>query len=259
MSGRRAREWEQRMQRRRRDERGRALLDVLLDGRAVPGLARRTAACLGLPERGRYAVAVLGADRGDPVRPAPVRWALDTDGMRWCWRTRADCEIAVVALGEGSLAAPAALLAERRAGPAGLSPVVDGLAELGLARRLAGFALLTCAPRAREIVRLDERLSTALVVSRPELSARLVSEVFGPLLALAPSERTPLVETLEAWLECGGSVSRAAKRLHCHRNTVFNRLRRLEGLTARSLSVPRELTEVMLALDAFRLPPPSRP
>ncbi|MCX4965773.1 helix-turn-helix domain-containing protein [Streptomyces sp. NBC_00654] len=245
---------------RRRDERGRALLDVLLDGRAVPGLARRTAACLGLPERGRYAVAVLGAGRGDPVgRPAPVRWALDTDGMRWCWRTRADCEIAVVALGEGSLSAPAALLAERCAGPAGLSPVVDGLAELGLARRLAGFALLTCAPRAREIVRLDERLSTALVVSRPELSARLVGEVFGPLLALAPAERTPLVETLEAWLECGGSVSRAAKRLRCHRNTVFNRLRRLEGLTARSLSVPRELTEVMLALDAFRLPPSSRP
>lgn len=243
------------------DERVRALLDALLEGRPSPGLARRAAAGLGLPERGRYAVAVLGTGHGGPTRYEPVRWARDADGMRWCWRTRADCEIAVVALGDGSLAGPAALLTERDAGPGGISPVVDGLAELALARRLAGFALLTCAPRTREIVRLDERLPSALVVSRPELSARLVTEVFGPLLALAPAERELLVGTLEEWLECGGSVGRTAERLRCHRNTVFNRLRRLERLTSHSLSTPRELIEVVLALDAFRLPspPPARP
>ncbi|MCX4680254.1 helix-turn-helix domain-containing protein [Streptomyces sp. NBC_01433] len=241
---------------RRSDERAQALLDALLEGRPSPGLARRAAAGLGLPERGRYAVAVLGTGHGGPTRHGPVRWARDADGVRWCWRTRADCEIAVVALGDGSLAEPAALLTERDAGPGGISPVVDGLAELGLARRLAGFALLTCAPRTREIVRLDERLPSALVVSRPELAATLVTEVFGPLLALAPAERALLVGTLEKWLECDGSVGRTAERLRCHRNTVFNRLRRLERLTSRSLSTPRELIEVMLALDAFRLPPP---
>lgn len=242
---------------RRSDERVRALLDALLESRPSPGLARRAAAGLGLPERGRYAVAVLGTGHGGPTRHEPVRWARDADGMRWCWRTRADCEIAVVALGEGSLTGPAALLTERDAGPGGISPVVDGLAELALARRLAGFALLTCAPRTREIVRLDERLPSALLVSRPELSASLVTEVFGPLLALAPAERELLVGTLEEWLECDGSVGRTAQRLRCHRNTVFNRLRRLERLTSRSLSTPRELIEVMLALDAFRLPPPT--
>ncbi|MEK8145669.1 helix-turn-helix domain-containing protein [Streptomyces sp. M10(2022)] len=46
---------------------------------------------------------------------------------------------------------------------------------------------------------------------------------------------------------------RAAARLFCHRNTVFNRLRRLEQLTSRSLSRPRDLVEMMLALDAYRL------
>ncbi|MFI5722032.1 helix-turn-helix domain-containing protein [Streptomyces cyaneofuscatus] len=99
----------------------------------------------------------------------------------------------------------------------------------------------------------DERWPAVLVAGAPELSARLLGEVFGPLLALAPAERALLVGTLEAWLECGGSVGRAAVRLRCHRNTVFNRLRRLERLTSRSLSHPRELVETVLALEALRL------
>ncbi|MEK8145670.1 hypothetical protein NKH18_43175 [Streptomyces sp. M10(2022)] len=37
-------------------------------------------------------------------------------------------------------------MADRCVGPGGISPVVDGLAELGRARRLADVALLTCAP-----------------------------------------------------------------------------------------------------------------
>ncbi|MEU8566545.1 helix-turn-helix domain-containing protein [Streptomyces cyaneofuscatus] len=98
----------------------------------------------------------------------------------------------------------------------------------------------------------DERWPAVLVAGAPELSARLLAEVFGPLLALAPAERALLVGTLEAWLECGGSVGRAAVRLRCHRNTVFNRLRRLERLTSRSLSHPRELVETVLALEALR-------
>ncbi|WP_346429185.1 helix-turn-helix domain-containing protein [Streptomyces sp. B27] len=111
--------------------------------------------------------------------------------------------------------------------------------------------------RARETlapddVARDDRWTAALVAGAPELSVRLLAEVFGPLLALAPAERALLVGTLDAWLECGGSVGRAAVRLRCHRNTVFNRLRRLERLTSRSLSHPCELVETVLALEALR-------
>ncbi|MFB6656571.1 PucR family transcriptional regulator [Streptomyces microflavus] len=216
-----------------------ALLGPLLAGSAQPHQVRRAAQGLGLPERGRYAVVVLGTAATVP----------DGDGARWCW-----CgEVGVVLLGRGGLAGPVGSLGEAGAGPGGVSPVVGGLAELGLARRLAGAALLTCGPGTHEIVTLEERLTTALVASRPELSARLLAEVFGPLLVLEPAERALLVGTLEVWLECGGSVGRAAVRLRCHRNTVFNRLRRLERLTSRSLSHPRELVETVLALDALRL------
>ncbi|CAM5653709.1 PucR family transcriptional regulator [Streptomyces microflavus] len=216
-----------------------ALLGPLLAGSTQPHQVRRAAQGLGLPERGRYAVVVLGTAAMVP----------DRDGARWCW-----CgEVGVVLLGREGLDGPVGSLGEAGAGPGGVSPVVGGLAELGLARRLAGAALLTCGPGTREIVTLDERLPTALVASRPELSARLLAEVFGPLLVLEPAERALLVGTLEVWLECGGSVGRAAVRLRCHRNTVFNRLRRLERLTSRSLSHPHELVETVLALDALRL------
>lgn len=233
---------------RRSDERVRALLDALLEGRASPDLAERASAGLGLPEHGRYAVAVLRVER-----PGPVRGAVDVEGMRFWWRAREDQEIAVVALGDRGLEELTAVLVGRCAGPGGISPVVEGLAGLDGARRLAEAALLTCAAGSRRIVRVEDRLTTALLVSQPELSARLVTDVFGPLLTLEPAERELLVETLDAWLECGGSAGRAAGRLFCHRNTVFNRLRRLESLTSRSLSRPRELIEMTLALDAFRL------
>ncbi|MEV8002953.1 helix-turn-helix domain-containing protein [Streptomyces parvus] len=272
----------------RRGTRYGALLGPLLAGGATPDLVTRAARGLGLPERGRYAVVVLGA----PVPDAVVADGPDVDGARWWWGSveaspgevegspgaaeatpgtaeatpgaaeatpgaaearEGGREVAVVLLGPAGPARAAARLRELGAGPGGVSPVVGSLAELGTARRLAGTALLTCEPGSREIVRLDERLPAALLVSRPELSTRLLAEVFGPLLTLVPAERSLLVETLEAWLECGGSVGRAAARLGCHRNTVFNRLRRLERLTARSLSRPRELVDLVLALDVLRL------
>ncbi|MET8713495.1 helix-turn-helix domain-containing protein [Streptomyces sp. NPDC004735] len=236
---------------RRGDERGGALLDALLEGRPDPGLAARAASGLDLPELGRYAVAVLRAGLGGPAGVA-----MEADGLRFLRRRRADRECVVVALGDRDPAELVALLVRCCPGPGGIGPVADGLVEVGAARRLAELALLTCPPGTTEIVRLEDRLPTALVVSQPELSARLVADVFGPLLALDPADRALLVRTLEAWLECGGSAGRAAGRLYCHRNTVLNRLRRLERLTSRSLSRPRELIEMMLALDAFRLTAP---
>ncbi|MFK4221780.1 PucR family transcriptional regulator [Streptomyces sp. NPDC019890] len=239
--------------RRRSDERVQALLDALLEGRSAPGLAASAAAGLDLPEQGRYAVVVIRVERAAGREPFHRIGA--AEGLRFFWRMRTDYEIAVVALEPGvGLTELAEVLRRRCPGrPGGISPVVPGLADLGEARRLAETALRTCGPDTDRIVRLDERLPTALVVSRPDLASHLVADVFGPLLALDPADRAVLLETLDAWLESGGSAGRAATRLFCHRNTVFNRLRRLEQLTSRSLSRPRDLIEMMLALDAFRL------
>ncbi|MEV6103980.1 helix-turn-helix domain-containing protein [Streptomyces sp. NPDC051940] len=235
---------------RRTDERIQALLDALLAGESEAGLVRRAAAALDLPEQGRYAVLVLRAEDRGHTR------VTDCDGVRLLWRMRADGEVGVAALGESSgLTDLVAHVAARCCGPGGISPVVGGLAELGRARRLAELALRTLGPGETGLVRLDRRLPAALVVDQPELAGLLVDDVFRGLDALEAMDRAVLLETLDAWLECGGSAARAATRLYCHRNTVFNRLRRLEQLTHRSLSRPRDLVEMTLALDASRLPP----
>ncbi|MFD7707277.1 PucR family transcriptional regulator [Streptomyces sp. NPDC059785] len=238
--------------RRRTDEQLQALLDALLDGQQAPALAARAAAGLDLPEHGPYAVVVLRPERHD-ARPALGA------GLRLIWRMRADHEIGVVALApEQDLDTITALLDARFQGPGGISPVVPGLAHLGQARRLAELALRTCPPNATRVVRLDQHMPTALVVSQPELADRLVKDVLGALLDLEPGDRSVLLETLDVWLACEGSAGRAAGRLYCHRNTVFNRLRRLEQLTSRSLTRPRDLIEMTLALDAYRLSATSR-
>ncbi|MEU2723874.1 PucR family transcriptional regulator [Streptomyces smyrnaeus] len=238
--------------RRRTDERLRALLDALLDGQCAPELTSRAAAGLDMPEHGRYAVVVLRLARREGREP--FHRLIRDPGMRIVWRMRADCEVGIVALSEGAgLDALAGLLDGHCLGPGGISPVVEGLAELGWARQLAELALRTCPRGETGVMRFDRRMPAALVVGRPDLAARLVAEVFGELLAQDPADRAVLLETLEAWLDCEGSAGRAAGRLYCHRNTVFNRLRRLEQLTGRALSRPRDLTEMTLALDAHML------
>ncbi|UGQ15385.1 helix-turn-helix domain-containing protein [Yinghuangia sp. ASG 101] len=237
-------------------ERTRALLDALLDGRADPADLGAAAAVLDLPEDGRYAVAVLrharpGAGRHDRPRTSGA------EGTHLLWRSRADAEFAVALLhqGVGDLEALAGLVeALRPSGGSrvGIGLVVDGLADLGRARRLAELALRTCASDG-DIARLDERLPAAMVANQTDLSHALATRTFGPVLALDPGDRDVLLGTLAAWFDAGGSAARAGARLFCHRNTVLNRLRRFEQLTGRDLGLPRDLVELGLALDAYRL------
>ncbi|MEU7554203.1 helix-turn-helix domain-containing protein [Streptomyces sp. NPDC044571] len=227
-------------------ERRAALLDVLLDGAAAAGgpAASEAAAQLGLAERGRYAVVVLGAGGGtggrtghDPAAPGP----------RVLWRIRADGETGLVELGHHPLDSVRDVLAPLGS-RAGVSPVVESPGELARARWLAALALRTApvsgGPRT---ALLDEGLPAALVASQAELADRLRTVVLGPVLALPAADGRVLLDTLGTWLGCGGSTTQAAQRLYCHRNTVSNRLRRLEQLTGRSLSDPSQVVELALA------------
>ncbi|MFE4632108.1 helix-turn-helix domain-containing protein [Streptomyces sp. NPDC056773] len=237
---------------RERELRG-ALLDSLFDGGGPEGASAESARRLGLPERGRFAVVVL--DSGDGARAAPAGGA-----PRVLWRIRADGETGLVELGGLPLASVTELL-EPLGLRAGVSPVVETPGELAGARRLALLAL-RAAPGAGgpHTALLDERLPSALVAAEPELAARLREVVLGPVLALAPEDRGVLLTTLGTWLTCRGSTTFAAERLYCHRNTVSNRLRRLEALTGRSLADPAHVVELALAHTAVtQRPAPSTP
>ncbi|MFD3676396.1 PucR family transcriptional regulator [Streptomyces sp. NPDC058613] len=226
-------------------ERRAALLDALLDGSAaVDGpAASEAAAQLGLPERGRFAVVVLAAGSADGAGPRPG----GSGDPRVLWRIRADGESGLVQLGHHPLESVRELLAPLGV-RAGVSPVVEAPAEVARAHRLAALALRTApASGGPRTALLDERLPAALVASQAELAGRLRQVVLGPVLALPAEDRRVLLTTLGTWLACRGSTTHAAQRLYCHRNTVSNRLRRLEQLTGRALSDPAHVVELALA------------
>ncbi|THA74005.1 PucR family transcriptional regulator [Streptomyces sp. A0642] len=263
----------------RRENRQRLMTAALLDGTAQIAELPEAAAMLGLPEYGRYAVLVVATARRAPHGTAqpPMTLPAGTDAL---WHPGPDAEFAILPLArgegpaepltpptgpaDGSDAPPAAVdgdteLAALAAGLSvppgarvGISSVVDGLAAVGDARRLAETALRAC-PAGGGVVLLDEQLPAALVVSSPGLGSALAARVLGPLDRLDPADRDVIIETLTAWLDSDGSAQRAGARLYCHRNTVLNRLRRFEQLTGRCLTRPSDAVEVSLALAARRL------
>ncbi|MFD9291654.1 PucR family transcriptional regulator [Streptomyces sp. NPDC060030] len=261
----------------RRENQQRLMTAALLDGTARIADLPDAAAMLGLPVQGRYAVlAAAGARRAPHGNGRPPLGL--PEGTTVLWYPAGDVDLAILPLGAAPAAAdaepPRDADTENTPGPAGdsdgelgalaagltvppgtrvgVSSVVDGLASVGDARRLAETALRAC-PASGGTVLLDEHLPAALVVSSPGLGTALAARVLGPLDRLDPADRDVLIETLTAWLDSDGSAQRAGAKLYCHRNTVLNRMRRFEQLTGRCLTRPSDAVEVSLALAARRL------
>lgn len=62
-----------------------------------------------------------------------------------------------------------------------------------------------------------------------------------------------LLDTLTAWLEENCSTANAAVRLHCHRNTVLNRLHRITTLIGQPLHGRTAYVSLSLALSTLHL------
>jgi hypothetical protein len=224
-------------------------LKALLRGHTDPMDVAATAVAFDIPVTGRYAVARL--DGPGAARPTEAAVREEAAGIRLHWCPVPDGQVVVALLGDRPLAELAAVLATGPGVRGGISPAVTGLAEIGRARELAEFAL-GAARRDGEVALLDERMAAGFVLARPDLAAVVATGVLGPVLSLEAADRASLLDTLEAWIDCAGSSDRAGELLYCHRNTVLNRLRRLERLTGRRLDRPRDLVDLTLALEACR-------
>ena len=75
--------------------------------------------------------------------------------------------------------------------------------------------------------------------------------LLDPLLAYDRDHGTELVATLEAFLACSGSWSKAAEAMFIHVNSLRYRIRRIEELTGRD---PRSLAGQAALLLALRMP-----
>lgn len=239
------------------DGRGlRPVLRALLRGQADPVRIPAAAVSLGLPSRGRYAVALLSGPGTGRADTDPVREVVDGTALYWC--PLDDVTAVVVSLGDRPPEALTRLLPVGPGARGGVSAVVEGLERLGRARELAALAL-AASPSDGLLHGLGDRLSRVFTVARPDLAADVAEQVFGPLRRMERAERAELLTTLAAWLDHGGSTRRAGEALYCHRNTVLNRLRRLERLTGRSLADPRDVVDLALALDAEEVAAPPAP
>jgi DNA-binding PucR family transcriptional regulator len=129
--------------------------------------------------------------------------------------------------------------------PAAAAALSGALQEARHARDLAqlGTAAL------RVVTGAEVTSHVALLATVPDdVRKTFAARVLDPVLAYDARTGAGLRETLEAFLDCSGSWSRAAEVLHLHVNTVRYRIGRVEELTGRDLGRFSDRVDVFLAL-----------
>ncbi|MCV7092833.1 PucR family transcriptional regulator [Mycobacterium interjectum] len=83
----------------------------------------------------------------------------------------------------------------------------------------------------------------------------LHTDVMGPLADAGPT----LIETLDAYLDCGGAIEACARKLFVHPNTVRYRLKRITDFTGRDPTQPRDAYVLRVASTVGQLNYPTAP
>ena len=232
------------------------LVGAVLDGRIHDAQDLwDTVEALRLPHDGPYVVVAAEVlEPGEQEQVRVVENRLSVAGVPSAWRLVPEGHVAVAGVaavrGAARLETLTGVLSAAWTHRAGISPQFQAM---GGARRALRFATLAMvgAPRGSAGVTVFDRAPVAvLAASAPDVMAEVAEAVLGSLNRLPDEERAVLVGTLRTWLACGGSVDTAAKTLFCHPNTVRYRLNRVTEHTGRSLTDPRAVTELTLALQA---------
>ncbi|ULR56335.1 helix-turn-helix domain-containing protein [Streptomyces deccanensis] len=239
--------------------RGQARRSALVEALFTGVIADRTtlweaARELGLPERGPYAVvaAAAGAPGEEPL--AGVESGLRQAQLPSAWRLLPDQQIGLIALPTAAAEDTCLGVLRRTRARVGVSPSFDSLRDTPQALRFARLALAGLRGDGPGVARFDDDPLAMVVAAAPAEAAHLVDVVLRPVVDLPVVERARLLRTLEHWFAAAGSATAAARSLFVHPNTVRYRLRRVEELTARSLSDPQAVAHIATALLAIRTP-----
>jgi len=230
------------------------VVDGIVRGDAEESLLSRAAA-LGWDPGGEATVLVGRPSADDPptviygVRSRAARIGrpilLSVQGSR----------LVVVLGGRTDRAADRDLLT-RLADSFGAGPVVAGptVADLGEAHRsaadaLSGLRAVVGWPGAPRPVWSADLLPERALAGDPEAERQLIDRVARPLEEAGGS----LLETVDAYLEAGGTLEGCARQLFVHPNTVRYRLRRVSEITERNPGDPRDALVIRVALTVGRL------
>ncbi|SPM28489.1 PucR family transcriptional regulator [Mycobacterium terramassiliense] len=237
-----------------REEERSALVEALLAHRITDKQSLWEAAdLLRLPTSGPYAVVAAELPAIGRLGLPAIENKLSARDIRSAWRLLPDLQVGIVHLrGPEMIDALVEVLRHAATARVGISPTFRDLAATSDGLRLARVAV-TGKPTGDSLVSLfDDTPLAVAAVSAPEAMAKIRSQVLSRLDELPAEERTTLLDTFRAWVEAGGSANGTAAEIFCHPNTVRHRLRRIEELTARSLSRPRDLAELCLAFEVER-------
>jgi DNA-binding CsgD family transcriptional regulator len=238
----------------RHDERQRlVLLDALLDGRLADWTALGgTAHALNLPEQGPYLCIIADLVTDGDDSSASLSRTLRRLAVRTAWRLRPDGPAGIAAIPAHCDAdGIQAVLHNAVAGRIGLSPPYHDLRDTAAAVRLAAVARASLAPEAQGPTTIHADPTATLLAASPDIGMLISNHVLAAVLD--HPDRLSLLETLWTWLSTGESTSDIASRLYCHRNTIRNRLAKIEQLTQRSLTRPCDAAALYTAAYAHRL------
>ncbi len=240
-------------------ERRRLLLDALVDGRLgewsrLGGSLTR----LGLPEEGPYVAVSAERDAAGVPALAGAEDFLAGHGVRSAWRSTVDGTVGIVAIGEWrTVTSIRELLGTLATGRVGLSRSYADALQTSVAVARAMVARRCLPAGAVGVTAIDDDPVAALLASSVETSTEVSRLLLGAVMELPEVEQQTLLATLATWLATNGNSTETGRLLFCHRNTVRNRLARLEQLSGQSLEDPRSVARLFVAVEALRLLDPS--
>jgi DNA-binding PucR family transcriptional regulator len=230
------------------------LIDSLLEGRAFDDWSlREVAGSLRLPIDGPF-VAIAAEVRSRGSEPLPViESKLRSIDVYSAWRLLPDWQVGIVHVAsEQQLDKVVALVSRTSVDRVGLSARFNDLRETPQALHFAKLTLRGRADHTCPVAVFDGTILATAALAAPEVMVKSAGTTLACFVDLPDEEREILFETFRVWQETDTSAGAAADRLCCHPNTVRHRLRRIEKRTGRSLSRPRDVTELCLAFEIDR-------
>jgi len=234
-----------------------ALVEALLSSRITDTHSLWEAAdLLRLPTSGPYVVVAAALPAIGKLGLPAIENKLAARDIRSAWRLLPDLHVGIVHVRiRDTVDTLISVLRQAATVRVGISPPFHDLSETSDALRFARLAVAGKSSPDSLVTVFDDTPLAVAAVSAPEVMAKIRSSVLKGLDTLPPAERTILLDTFHAWLEEGGSANDTAAKIFCHPNTVRHRLRRIEELTGRSLSRPKDMAELCLAFEVEqRLP-----
>jgi hypothetical protein len=166
------------------------------------------------------------------------------------WRLLPDLQVGIVHVASGHhLDRVLALLTRMATHRVGVSARFDDLRDTPLGLHFAKVSLRGHAKAKAKVAVFDGSMLATAAVSAPGVMVKSASAALDGFGDLSDDEREMLFETFRAWLDNDASVRASASVLFVHPNTVRKRLHRIEQRTGRSLSRPRDVIELTLALE----------